>query len=262
MPLAKPVIAGVALALILSGGGTGMAQDEGALTGGGAFFDGFDRLDRQRWFISDGWSNGAHQNCTWSRGAVSVSGGTARLQFQPATQPQAPHLCSEIQTKMRYGHGTYEARLKTDRGSGLNAAFFTYIGPVHKEPHEEIDVEILTRDPSRVQFNTYHRGVSANAALIPLPQPTDAGFQTFAFRWQPDRIEWFVNGVLMHEETQNIPDRTQKIYFSHWGTDTLTDWMGVFAPPAAPLDLTVDWVAFTPLGAECQFPESLLCSPP
>ena len=31
-----------------------------------SFVDDFKSFDRSRWYVSDGWNNGSHQNCTWS----------------------------------------------------------------------------------------------------------------------------------------------------------------------------------------------------
>jgi len=225
-----------------------------------AFFDPFDAVSSKRWYISEGWSNGSWQNCTWSRRAITLEDSTLRLLFLPAAKGSSePQLCGEVQTKPRFLHGTFEARIKTDRASGVNAAFFTYIGPVHEKPHDEIDVEILTRDTGQVFFNTYRSGQAGKSVTSPLPVPADSAFQTYSFIWEPDRIRWFVDGILMHESTTDVPVTPQKIYLSHWGSDTLTDWMGPFTPPDRPLVMEVDWVAYTPLGALCQFPESVLC---
>jgi endo-1,3-1,4-beta-glycanase ExoK len=243
-----------ALPAAAAGEGTG---GEGT---GGAFFEPFDRLDTGRWFVSDGWTNGDHQNCLWSREAVAVADGILKLSLLPGAAPQPPgHLCGEIQTEAVFGHGTYEARIRTSDISGLNAAFFTYIGPVHGKPHDEIDVEILTRDPGTAEFNTFVAGEMMNGGKAPLAPPADGAFHTFAFQWTPDRIRWFVNGEEVHAAEGTLPQTPMKIYLSHWSTGTLTDWMGPFTPPAGPVVMEVDWVAFTPLGEACRFPESVLC---
>jgi len=57
-----------------------------------------------------------------------------------------------------------------------------------------------------------------------------------------------------------LPERPQKIYFSLWGSDTLTDWMGPFVEPDQPKRMDIDWIAFTALGDPCQFPDSVLCT--
>ena len=235
-----------------------------AISAGEAFFEPFDRLDPARWYVSDGWTNGAHQNCLWSRQAVRIADGVLRLALIPGGGggPDAAatgHLCGEVQTERRYGHGTYEARIRTSDVSGLNAAFFTYIGPVHGKPHDEIDVEILTRDPGTVEVNTFIGGQMLNGAKVPLDPPADAGFRNYAFEWSPAGIRWFVDGQEVHAATGPLPSSAMKIYLSHWSTGTLTDWMGRFAVPEGPVAMEVDWVAFTPLGAGCQFPGSVLC---
>lgn len=232
-----------------------------ALPAGEAFFEPFDRLDPARWYVSDGWTNGDHQSCLWSRRAVEVADGVLRLSVLPDAADataDAPHLCGEVQTEAVFGHGTYEARLRSSDEAGLNAAFFTYIGPVHDRPHDEIDVEILTRDPGTVEVNTFIAGEMLNGARVPLDPPADAGFRDYAFEWSPAGIRWFVDGVEVHAVSGPLPANPMKIYLSHWSTATLTDWMGIFVPQG-PVGMEVDWVAFTPLGADCQFAQSLLC---
>jgi endo-1,3-1,4-beta-glycanase ExoK len=251
-------VAACALAL-LSTAATLRAEDPA----GTAFRDDFDTLDRAVWYISDGWTNGPHQNCDWSERAVALADGLLRLSFLPAGDGgSSRHHCGEIQSTAVYHHGTYEARVRTATGSGLNAAFFTYIGPVHKAPHDEIDFEVLTRDTGRVSLNTFVDGTQQNGATVPVDPPTDQAFHVFSFTWAPDSIRWFIDGKEVHRAETNLPVTPQKIFFSLWGSDTLTDWMGPFTPPDGPVTMEVDWVAFTPLGAPCPFPESVLCQTP
>jgi endo-1,3-1,4-beta-glycanase ExoK len=241
----------------------GMLRAEEAAAPGHAFRDDFDTLDPALWFISDGWTNGPHQNCDWSESAVDLAEGHLTLSFLPAGDGgPSGQLCGEIQSKAVYHYGTYEARIRTGTGSGLNAAFFTYIGPVHKAPHDEIDFEVLTRDTGRVSLNTFVDGAQQNGTTVPVDPPADQAFHVFSFTWGPDSIRWFVDGKEVHRADTNLPVTPQKIYFSLWGSDTLTDWMGPFTAPDGPVTMQVDWVAFTPLDATCQFPDSVLCQTP
>ena len=151
-----------------------------------AFFDDFDRLDTSRWYVSDGWSNGAHQNCTWSADQVWARDGLLQVGVAPLPKGDRQYRCGEIQTRQALGFGTYEARLKTPSGSGLNAAFFTYIGPQQGKPHDEIDFEILLRDTSHVDTTTFVNGVSGDGEIgsgqsHALPHGSDEDFVTFAF---------------------------------------------------------------------------------
>ena len=228
-----------------------------------AFFDDFDSFDTDRWYISDGWSNGDWQNCTWSRSAVTLRDGRLVLSFAP--QVDGSYLCGEIQSRQRADHGTIAARMGTARHSGLNAALFTYIGPIHKKPHTEIDVEILTRDPGSVSFNTYIDGKPKNGATVPLSPAADADWHVYAMQWTPEAVVWTVDGVEVHRTPADaaakgeVPAEVQKIYLSHWGSETFTDWMGPFVAPSGPVEFEIDWVAYMPTGQECLYPQALMC---
>ncbi|OHV78755.1 glycoside hydrolase family 16 protein [Ensifer sp. LCM 4579] len=227
---------------------------------GTSFLDDFDRLDNKFWFISDGWNNGSFQNCTWSKKQVKVVNGVLQLTFEERREGDRNYVCGEIQTRKRYGYGTYEARIKAADGSGLNSAFFTYIGPTNKKPHDEIDFEVLGKNTAKVQVNQYVSAKGGNEFLADVPGGANQGFNDYAFVWEKDRLRYYVNGELVHEvnDPAKIPVNAQMIFFSLWGTDTLTDWMGAFAYKE-PTKLEVDRVAFTAAGDECQFAESVAC---
>jgi endo-1,3-1,4-beta-glycanase ExoK len=227
-----------------------------------SFVDDFSSFDRARWYVADGWTNGAYQNCTWSKSLVRLSDGMLTLGFEKRKLKDRDFACAEIQTKQRYGYGVYEARMKTDTGSGLNAAFFSYIGPSDKQPWDEIDFEVLTKDTSKVQVHTYISGKPKNEKLVDVVGGTDKGFNDYGFVWEKDRLRFYVNGKLVQEITNpaELPTHSQKIFFSLWGSDKLTSWMGAFSDPGRKLTMQVDRVAFTAIGQPCQFPESLACS--
>ncbi|KQV10863.1 1,3-1,4-beta-glycanase [Rhizobium sp. Root1203] len=230
-------------------------------SGGTSFVENFDKLDRSIWYVSDGWNNGAHQNCTWSKDQVRVDGGSLQLSFSEGQSKDRKYLCGEIQTKKRYGYGTYEARMKAGTGSGLNSAFFTYIGPADKQQQDEIDFEVLGKNAAQVQVNQYVKAKGGNEKLVSVGSKTDEGFNDYAFVWEPGRLRYYLNGKLVQDVTDpsKIPSSPQKIFFSLWGSDTLTDWMGRFAY-TKPTKLEVERVAYTAAGDKCQFPESVACA--
>ena len=228
---------------------------------GASFRDDFKSINPAFWYISDGWNNGSHQNCTWSRNEVRIDGDKLALTLTNGKSKDRDYLCGEIQTTRRYGYGTYEARLKVANGSGLNSAFFTYVGPPDQQIHDEIDFEILGKNTSAVQLNQFVNGKGGNEKFIDIGNPADQNFNTYAFVWQPGRLRYFLNGHLVRDVTDGskVPTSPQKILFSLWGTDTLTDWMGKFTY-SRPVTLEVDWVAFTAAGDKCQFPQSIVCT--
>ena len=238
------------------GASAALAQEDN----GKSFVENFDNMDRSFWYVSDGWNNGPHQNCTWSKKLAKVEDGQLQLGFQEGKAGDRNYSCGEIQTKGRYRYGTYEARIKSAPGSGLNSAFFTYIGPTDKKPHDEIDMEVLGKNSSQVQLNQYISAKGGNEKLVDVAGGADTEFNDYAFTWEPERLRYYLNGKLVHEVTDpsKIPQNAQKIFFSLWGTDTLKSWMGKFAY-SGPITMTVDKMAFTALGDACQFPESVAC---
>lgn len=235
------------------------AQEDQA--NGTSFVDNFDRINNGFWYVSDGWNNGAYQNCTWSKKNVSVENGVLQLRFTQDKVGQRDYACGEIQTTKRYGYGTYEARIKTATGAGLNSAFFTYIGPTDKKPHDEIDFEVLGKNPGQVQLNQYIGAKGGNEKLVPVQGGADQGFNDYAFVWEKGRLRYYLNGHLVEDVTDpsKIPTHAQKIFFSLWGTDTLSDWMGKFAY-SGPTVMQIDRIAFTAPGDKCQFAGSIACT--
>ena len=229
-----------------------------------AFLDDFEQFDSKRWYISDGWSNGDWQNCTWSKAAVAVAEGKLLLSFLP--QADDTYLCGEVQSRGRAQYGTVAARMRTARHSGLNAALFTYIGPAHGQPHDEIDFEVLTRDPGSVSLNTYVDGKPHNGTEVALNPPADEAWHVYSMHWTPESVTWSIDGAEVHRTPADaaadgtLPQHPQKLYLSHWGSDSFVDWMGAFVPPSGPVVFEVDWVAYMPLGEECRFPQALSCT--
>ncbi|MDW5315391.1 glycoside hydrolase family 16 protein [Rhizobium sp. PL01] len=228
---------------------------------GTSFVENFDTINNKIWYVSDGWDNGAHQNCTWSKDQVSVENGVLELTFEQRKAGKRDYACGEIQTRKRFGYGTYEARIKTADGSGLNSAFFTYIGPTDKKPHDEIDFEVLGKDSGKVQVNQYISAKGGNEKLVDIEGGANAGFNDYAFVWEKHRLRYYLNGKLVQDVTDpsKIPTNDQKIFFSLWGTDTLSSWMGKF-DYQGPAKMQIDRVAYTLPGEKCQFPDSITCT--
>lgn len=230
---------------------------------GGAFVDRFTTLDPARWFASNGWSNGAYHNCTWSAANVKVNN---LVQLALSNQPSKdrPFTCAEVQSRAFYSYGTFEVRMRPAPGAGVNSTFFIYTGRPHGNPHDEIDFEFLGKDPKGVFLNYFASGRS-DPQTVNFDFDATGAAHDYAFKWTPDSIQWFADGRLIREVKKssetNIPTTPQKLYISIW-TGTGWDqeaWMGRFEYPGQPLIAEYEYVAYTPLGAPCQFPSSIAC---
>lgn len=212
------------------------------------------KIDRERWYLADGWANGDHQACEWRADAVALNERGATFTVSDKSGNVRPIGCAEMQTKTVNGYGTYTARIKSAAGVGLNTAFFTYIGPpkLAKKDHSEIDFEFLGKNPRTVQLNFFHEGVSQGLKLIDLGFDASADFHEYSFVWEPNRIRWYVDGKLVYTTPPGakIPPNPGRIYLSLWAsTENLKDWMGTFTY-TKPVTAEVEWVRFEPLPAQ------------
>jgi endo-1,3-1,4-beta-glycanase ExoK len=172
--------------------------------------------------------------------------------------------CGELQSNAYYGYGTYEVRAQAAAGKGLVSAFFSYTGPPHGRPHDEIDFEFLGKEPGEVFLNYFVNGKS-HSQTVKLGFDATAAMHDYAFEWSPDAVRWYADGRLIREvkasDGKAIPVTSQRIYVSLWnrtGADQEA-WLGRFAYPDRPLRAAFEYIAFTPMGAPCHFPESLVC---
>jgi endo-1,3-1,4-beta-glycanase ExoK len=213
------------------------------------FFGIFPRIVEKNWYISDGWSNGEHQSCEWKKYNVSGYDGHLRLTLNNKSTKIRDFSCAEVQTKNKYSYGRYEAKLKTAVGSGLNSAFFTYVGPYQgSKIHDEIDIEFLGKNSRLVQFSYWHDGKNYDVKTYNLEFDPSLNFYSYAFEWYPDKIIWYVEGEEVHRTSGKypIPYVPSKIMFSLWsGSESMNDWLGEFNY-SEPKHMDIKWVKYTP----------------
>lgn len=237
-----------------------------AAESGSSFFDKFEALDTKRWFISNGWSNGAHQSCVWSKDNIRLVEDRIELSLTDVRRGDLAFSCGELQSREFFGYGTYEVRMKPAAlNPGIVSAFFTFTGPPHGTPHDEIDFEFIANRGHAVDASYHAKGNGGRILSVPLEFDARAGYNDYAFHWTPDRLTWYANGKVLRDVTRSegeeYPTTPGKIIISLWsGSEKLKDWLGIFAYPGAPLVASYEHIAFTKLGDDCQFPESLVCT--
>lgn len=222
----------------------------------GAFLEKFDRgLDKQRWYVSHGWSNGSVFNVGWMRDNVTVEDGVLILRLNDRPASGKPHSGGEVQLRAMVGYGTYEVRMRPPRTAGMVSAFFLYSGPQFGTPWHEIDVEFLGKDTKRVQFNTYTNGKKSGEALVPLGFDASEAFHTYRIEWKPETIVWSVNGHEVYRldaARHPLPEAPQKLMLHIWAGQGTDGWLGRFRYPGQPLLAAYDCVSYVPLGEKGQ----------
>lgn len=127
------------------------------------------------------------------------------------------------------GHGTYGARLRAARGAGLVTGFFVYTGPAYGTRHDEIDIEILGKDPTRAVLSCFVDGKRRSQAQ-PLGFDASGGWHDYAFDWAPGRVAWFADGRLLWERRgapDTMPSVPGRVFVNLWAADRrLAGWAG------------------------------------
>jgi len=215
------------------------------------FSEPFDKLDERSWKLSDQWANGLPFQVGWRKDQLAIESGhlTLSLSQAPCSDPAQcsnyTQAAGEAQTRQTFGYGSYTARLKAAKGSGLVTGFFTYIGANEGQPHDEIDVEILGKNTSQVQFNYYTNGNGSHEKIIDLGFDSSVDFHDYRFDWSAGSISWYVDGVLKHQATTDIPSHPGHIFLNLWAGIGVDSWLGPFTY-TGPLSAQVDQVTWEP----------------
>lgn len=206
---------------------------------GNHYGTGFDAYDEATMELSS-WSNGGMFNCIWNPGNVSFSNGIMSLKID---QDQKGYTGGEFRTKEYFGYGMYQVNMKPIKNPGVVSSFFTYTGPSDGTKWDEIDIEFLGYDTTRVQFNYFANGVGNHEYVYNLGFDASEGFHTYGFYWAPDRITWYVDGNPVYSASEDIPDTPGKIMVNAWPGIGVDDWLQPY-DGKTPLYGYYDWIAY------------------
>ena len=244
-------------------------QVQAAPLTGSQFWDQLNTFDQSRWAKSDGWSNGLPFIVGWRADHIVHSNGFMTLNLNNTACPGGcsgqKYASGEYRSLDFYGYGCYAASLKAASGSGLDLAFFTYKGPSDVPPggngsHNEVDVEILGKNTTQVQFTYFTNDRQGHEYLANLGFDAAAAFHTYAFKWTESGIQWYVDGHLLHSVTSTAGDPTplttsggpHKIMMNFWACsdiDPLNPWCYPFTY-SGQQQAQFDWVKYQP-GSAC-----------
>jgi beta-glucanase (GH16 family) len=161
-----------------------------------------------------------------------AQGGMARIQLDTWLDGNA-FSGSEAITRQAFalpGNGggiAFEGRFKFEGNQGgMIAGFFSYQdfppGAV-REPHDEIDFEILTTQLQKISTNVFaHESDNTNPKSIGVTPGSFGDFHTYRMEWFPDHVSWFVlldsgQWYLLRTETDHIPTQPQQLHLNLWG---------------------------------------------
>ncbi len=200
---------------------------------------------------SDGWTNGDPFNVTWYSGNVTFENGKMQLVIDKDAKPKkgVPYSGGEFRSKDFYHYGRYEVSMKAIKNDGVVSSYFTYTGPSDNNPWDEIDIEILGKDTTQVQFNYYVDSKGGHEYMYELGFDASEDFHTYAFEWHKDSIIWFVDGeeaYRVEKDPSKLPSTAGKIMANAWCGKGVDGWLKAFKEDKLPLTAEYEWVKFTP----------------
>lgn len=181
-------------------------------------------------WISNGYKNGSPFNVFWSDDNIIFDENGMNVSL---TENDNKYYGGEIRTFEQVHYGFYSTIMKPVKCVGTVSSFFTYTGPSEGNQHDEIDIEFLGKDTTKVQFNYYKDGVGGHEFLYDLGFDAYEEFHQYGFYWGEDKIIWYVDykPVYYVNDTVITPG---KLFANVWGgdkTDLALNWLGEYVGP-------------------------------
>lgn len=208
---------------------------------------GLDYNDTGAMEAADGWSNGGMFNCTWRASNIWFSDGLMNLKIDRDSKTGG-FSGAEYRTKQKFGYGMYDVKMKPIKNDGVVSSFFTYTGPTDGTVWDEIDIEFLGKDTTKVQFNYYTNGVGNHEYLYDLGFDASKSLHQYGFYWEPGKITWYVDKKPVYSATTNIPSTPGKIMMNVWNGKGVDEWLKPYNG-RTPLVAQYDWASYTKGGA-------------
>lgn len=224
-----------------------------AETRGAGFHETFQTANRADWSIAHYTFSHPGFDTDWARDRVRwAQAGGAELTLLPKTTGDNRFEGGSMRRTETSHYGRYEVTMQPARGAGIITGFFTYSGPYYGTQHDEIDIEFLGKDTTKMHVAWFVDGELTNKFV-------DLGFDAadrprrYAFEWEPDRIRWYAEDVLIFEADRSsgpLPQVPGYLFVNVWAADpSISNWSGLVAEGTSARVVVRD-VTFTPFAAE------------
>ena len=182
--------------------------------------------------------NGPPFNCSFSNQNAVIENGILTLLL---AKNGSGYVGAEYRSRAKFSYGYYSVSMKAAKCPGVISSFFTYTG----WPWDEIDIEFLGDDTTRVQFNYFIDGEGGHEYVYELSFDASEDFHEYGFDWQPDSITWYVDGVSVYQVTGNMPSHAGNIMMNLWNVaDSHSYWAGKFDDSELPVTAQYEWIGY------------------
>ncbi len=136
------------------------------------------------------------------------------------------YSAASLVSRQAYHFGRFEAIMRPTRVPGVVTAFFLH----RNDPWQEVDIELLGRDTTKVLLNVYFNpgddgtklnfGARGTPVVLDLPFDATEAYHRYAVEWEPHEVRWFVDDQLIHVraawEPTPVPSLPMCVYCSIW----------------------------------------------
>lgn len=128
-----------------------------------------------------------------------------------------PYLGAELRTVQSFRYGFFGGVMKPSDVTGTVTTLFTYTGPSEENPHDEIDIEFLGKDTTKVQFNYYAGNDIGHEFMYDLGFDASKEYHHYGFYWGENEITWYVDYQPVYRyENIVTPSHPSKLMTSFW----------------------------------------------
>ncbi len=150
----------------------------------------------------------------------------ARLTLRKERSHVRDYTSASICSRRSYLFGRFSTVIKPANVSGLVTGVFLH----RNSPRQEIDIEFLGKDTTKLLVNVYYNpgseganleyGYRGTPILIDLGFDASRHFHQYTIEWSPTSIRWLVDGRLAHQranwEPTPIPHLPMQFYLNLW----------------------------------------------
>jgi GR25 family glycosyltransferase involved in LPS biosynthesis len=203
------------------GGNFEAMADEGSIT----VCEQFRKLDSSFWLLRD--DTFPSNLALFDPSNFSTTGdGAARLTLHKERSGVRNYTSASICSRQRFLYGRFEAEIRPANASGVVTGIFLH----RNSPRQEIDIELLGRDTTKLLLNVYYNpgddgarfeyGYRGTPVVIDLGFDASEDFHRYGVEWSPAVIRWFVDERLVHErfnwEPTPIPHLPMQFHVNLW----------------------------------------------
>jgi GR25 family glycosyltransferase involved in LPS biosynthesis len=157
---------------------------------------------------------------------VQRPSGPAVLTFRQEKTSVRQFTSAAIASRESYLYGSFSAELRPANVPGLITGVFLH----RNGPRQEIDIEFLGKDTTKMLVNVYYNpgpdgtrleyGYRGTPTQVHLGFDAAEGFHSYEIEWHRDAIRWRVDGEMVYERLQwnptPIPDRPLEFNVNLW----------------------------------------------